>query len=424
MNTIQAIRGMNDFLPEEALKINYLINSAAQIFANYGFAPIYFPILEKTELFIRSIGDHTDVVEKEMYTFLDRNNESLTLRPEGTAGCVRAALEHGLLHNQIQKFWYAGPMFRYERPQKGRYRQFYQLGVEALGLSGPDIDAEVISMCYAFLQKLGLHQHAQLELNTLGQKEEREAFRTALVNYLQQYQNQLDEDSQRRLHTNPLRILDSKVASTQALLKNAPQLSDYLSDNTRAHFSGVKARLEAIGIPYIINPQLVRGLDYYNLTAFEWTTELLGAQAALGGGGRYDTLVTELGGNPTPAFGFALGLERLILLLDQLNAYPSLSTSPEIFLVLVGHEASLKGFELMHSLRQNNIQVSSSYGDASFKNQFKKADKSGALLALIIGEEEIQNNTVSLKYLRDDRPQITINYDKIAPELLAILKRV
>lgn len=423
MTKIQAIRGMNDLLPDEAQKFNYLIRTAEQLFADYGFRPIYFPLLEKTELFVRSIGDHTDVVEKEMYTFLDRNEESLTLRPEGTAGCVRASLEHGLLHNQTQKLWYAGPMFRYERPQRGRYRQFHQIGVEAFGIKGPDIDAEIISMSYEFLKLLGLKAHIRLEINTLGQKTEREHYKKALIHYLQQHQQALDEDSQRRLHTNPMRILDSKVATTKEILTHAPKLNDYLSDETQAHFDGVLARLKLLGIDYHLNPHLVRGLDYYNLTAFEWTTDLLGAQAAVGGGGRYDTLVSELGGEATPAFGFALGLERLMLLVDQLKAYPELNKTPEIFLVLVGEAASLKGFALAEALRQKNINVSMSYGDASFKNQFKKADKSGAALALIIGDDEVNNNTVSVKHLRTEAPQLNIALDQVIPHVLSLIRK-
>jgi histidyl-tRNA synthetase len=423
MSKIQAIRGMNDLLPLEAQKFHYVTNTIAELISTYGFEPIAFPILEKTELFIRGIGTHTDVVEKEMYTFLDRNDESLSLRPEGTAGCVRAALEHGLLHNQIQKLWYSGPMFRYERPQKGRYRQFHQLGVETFGIASADIDAEVISIFAAILKKLGLKTHARLELNNLGQKDERAQFRQALTAYLEQYRQDLDEDSQRRLATNPLRILDSKVESTKNILQNAPKLADYLSPKTQAHFENVITRLEAIGIPYVLNPHLVRGLDYYNLTAFEWTTDLLGSQSAIGGGGRYDSLVTELGGDNTPAFGFAIGLERLILLLDQINAYPTLNHTPDVFLVAVGAEAAIQGFKLMQTLRDHNISTHMSHGDTSFKNQFKKADKSGARFAIIIGEDELKNNEVSLKYLREDHPQANISYTKVTEHLLEIKKR-
>jgi histidyl-tRNA synthetase len=423
MNKIQAVRGMNDLLPDEARKFNYVVQRIAQVVEAYGFAPIYFPLLEKTELFIRSIGSDTDVVAKEMYTFLDRNEESLTLRPEGTAGCVRAALEHGLLHNQTPKFWYVGPMFRYERPQKGRYRQFYQIGIEAFGIASPDLDAEIISMSYAFLKKLGLNEHIKLELNTLGQKAERSAYQQALVNYLQQHQHELDEDSQRRLTTNPLRILDSKVAATQALLKYAPKLNDYLSEETRAHFKGVTTRLDALGIAYTLNPHLVRGLDYYNLTAFEWTTDLLGAQATVCGGGRYDGLVAELSGEATPAFGFALGLERLLLLLDQAQAYPDFTSDAQVFLVLSGERAMLKGFVLAQSLRDQGVRVAMSYGEASFKNQFKKADKSGAAFALIMGEDEINRQQVSLKYLREERPQLNISDDQIITQVLDLIRK-
>lgn len=422
MNKIQALRGMNDLLPLDAIKMNYILETAAELFANYAITPIYFPILEKTELFVRSIGDHTDVVEKEMYTFMDRNIESITLRPEGTAGCVRAALEHGLLHNQIQKLWYSGPMFRYERPQKGRYRQFYQIGVETFGIPGPDIDAEIISLFYEFLKKLGLTHHVTLELNTLGQPDERNAFRSALVKYFEQHKDKLDEDSQRRLHSNPLRILDSKIPTTQALLKDAPKLNDYLSPETLAHFEGVKARLELLGIKFKLNPHLVRGLDYYNRTAFEWTTDLLGAQAAIGGGGRYDNLVGQLGGDVTPAFGFAIGLERLMLLLDEIKAYPDLTITPDVFLILVGEPAMLKGFALAQALRDQGVRVSMNYGEANFKNQFKKADKSGATFALIIGDDEINKNAVSLKYLREERAQLNIGFDEIITQIVELIK--
>lgn len=422
MNKIQAIRGMNDLLSSEATKFNYILNTIKKILEDHGFNPIHLPVLEKTELFARSIGNHTDVVEKEMYTFLDRNEESLSLRPEGTAGCVRAAIEHGMLYNQTQKLWFAGPMFRYERPQKGRYRQFYQLDVEVFGLSGPDIDAELIAMTKIFWDKLGLHNHIKLELNSIGEAEERAAYRNALVAYLEKYKNDLDEDSQRRLSTNPLRILDSKAEQTQKILQSAPKLNDYLGTETKAHFQGLKTRLDSIDINYTINPHLVRGLDYYNRTVFEWTSDQLGAQATFCAGGRYDSLVQHLGGDACPAIGFALGIERLILLLDELKAFPELEHHPDVYLITVGEAANLKSFKLLNELRQQNIKTSTSYGEASFKNQFKKADKSGAKLALIIGEDELKNNCISIKHLRKESEQVTISQDKILAQINTLLE--
>ena len=328
---------MNDILPEQTPAWRYLERTVAELLDGYGYSEIRLPILEFTELFARGIGEGTDVVDKEMYTFLDRNEESLTLRPEGTAGCVRAVLEHGLSGGgQVQKLWYTGPMFRYEKPQKGRYRQFHQIGVEAFNLAGPDVDAELIVLTWRLWQKLGLADSVTLQLNSLGSSEARAAYRDALVAYLQERFAQLDEDSQRRLTTNPLRILDSKNAQTQALLVGAPTLADYLDEESRLHFEGVKARLDAVGIRYEINHKLVRGLDYYNRSVFEWVTDKLGAQGTVCAGGRYDGLVTQLGGKPTPGVGFAMGVERLILLLETLQLLPEELNAPaDLYLSLI-----------------------------------------------------------------------------------------
>jgi len=424
MQKIEAVRGMHDLLPSEARKFYYLLDKIQQILDLYGFEPIMLPLLEKTELFARSIGNDTDIVAKEMYTFLDRNEDSLTLRPEGTAGCVRAVLDHNLTYHQVQKLWYVGPMFRYERPQKGRYRQFYQLGVEAFGLPGPNIDAEILVMLHTLWQALGLKEAVQLELNNLGALLERKAYQEALVAYLETYAKELDPDSQRRLYTNPLRIFDSKVEHTQQILHTAPKLKAYLGTDTLKHFDDLQRLLDETGVKYIINEHLVRGLDYYNLTVFEWTSPLLGAQATVCAGGRYDTLVQELGGTPTPAFGFAMGLERLMLMLDDLKAYPNLEAHPEVYLILAGSAAELLGFRLGETLRQAGIRVAQSYEAASFKNQFKKADKSGALLALILGEEELARQVVKVKFLRAAHPQMDIAYDKIIPVLTELLNSV
>ena len=424
MHKIQAVRGMNDLLPEDAKKFNYIVDKIKSLLDLYGFEPIYLPLIEKTELFVRSIGTATDVVAKEMYTFPDRNEELLTLRPEGTAGCVRAALEHGLTYNQIQKLWYVGPMFRYERPQKGRYRQFYQLGVEIFGLKGPEIDAEVLAMLHFLWQELGLQTAVQLEINSLGQIEERKLFQQALVSYLEKYLPELDEDSQKRLYSNPLRIFDSKVAHTQEILATAPKLNQYLGTESLNHFEGLRARLDKVGIKYILNDKLVRGLDYYNLSVFEWTSQLLGAQATVCGGGRYDLLISELGGTPTPAFGFSIGLERLLLILDQLTAYPELSSPAQVYLILTGTSASIQGFLLAQTLRKAGLKVLQSHDTQTIKNQFKKADKSAAEIAIILGDDELKSDTVTIKFLRSPRPQMDVAYANIIPTLTALLNDI
>lgn len=423
--TLQAIRGMNDILPEQTPTWRYLENTLATLLDGYGYKEIRLPVLEFTELFARGIGEGTDVVDKEMYTFLDRNAESLTLRPEGTAGCVRAVLEHGLTGGgQVQKLWYAGPMYRYEKPQKGRYRQFHQVGVEVFNLPGPDIDAELIVLTARLWQQLGLSDSVTLQLNSLGSSEARAVYRDALVAYLQERFEQLDDDSQRRLTTNPLRILDSKNAQTQALLVGAPTLHDYLDEESRVHFEGLKARLDAVGIRYEINPKLVRGLDYYGRTVFEWVTDKLGSQGTVCAGGRYDGLISQFGGKPTPGVGFAMGVERLVLLLETLDLVPAQLHSPaDLYLCAFGEPAELAGLALAERLRDAipGLQLVVNAGAGSFKSQFKKADKSGARFALILGEDELANRVVGCKPLRDDSEQQTIAWDALAQHLAACL---
>ncbi|MCO2238746.1 histidine--tRNA ligase [Pseudomonas aeruginosa] len=423
--SLQAIRGMNDILPEQTPAWRYLERTFAGLLDGYGYSEIRLPILEFTELFARGIGEGTDVVDKEMYTFLDRNGESLTMRPEGTAGCVRAVLEHGLSGGgQVQKLWYTGPMFRYEKPQKGRYRQFHQIGVEVFNLPGPDIDAELIILTWRLWQKLGMADAVTLQLNTLGSSEARARYREALVVYLQERFEQLDEDSQRRMTTNPLRILDSKVESTQALLVGAPTLHDYLDEESIAHFEGLKARLDAVGLRYEINQKLVRGLDYYCRTAFEWVTDKLGAQGTVCGGGRYDGLVSQFGGKPTPGVGFAMGVERLVLLLETLGVIPAeLNRPADLYVCAFGEPAELAALTLAERLRSAipGIRLLVNAGAGSFKSQFKKADKSGARFALILGEDEVANRVVGFKPLRDEGAQQSIAWDALPERLAACL---
>ena len=423
--SLQAIRGMNDILPEQTPAWRYLERTFAGLLDGYGYSEIRLPILEFTELFARGIGEGTDVVDKEMYTFLDRNGESLTMRPEGTAGCVRAVLEHGLSGGgQVQKLWYTGPRFRYEKPQKGRYRQFHQIGVEVFNLPGPDIDAELIILTWRLWQKLGMADAVTLQLNTLGSSEARARYREALVAYLQERFEQLDEDSQRRMTTNPLRILDSKVESTQALLVGAPTLHDYLDEESIAHFEGLKARLDAVGLRYEINQKLVRGLDYYCRTAFEWVTDKLGAQGTVCGGGRYDGLVSQFGGKPTPGVGFAMGVERLVLLLETLGVIPAeLNRPADLYVCAFGEPAELAALTLAEQLRSAipGIRLLVNAGAGSFKSQFKKADKSGARFALILGEDEVANRVVGFKPLRDEGEQQSIAWDALPEHLAACL---
>ena len=426
--SLQAIRGMNDILPAQTPTWRYLESNFAQLLDSYGYSEIRLPILEFTDLFARGIGEGTDVVDKEMYTFLDRNEESLTLRPEGTAGCVRAVLEHGMTGGgQVQKLWYTGPMFRYEKPQKGRYRQFHQIGVEVFNQPGPDVDAELIVMTARLWKQLGLADAVTLQLNSLGSSEARARYRDALVAYLQQRFDQLDEDSQRRLTTNPLRILDSKNAQTQALLADAPTLHDYLDDESRVHFEGLKARLDAVGIAYEINPKLVRGLDYYGRTVFEWVTDKLGSQGTVCAGGRYDGLISQFGGKPTPGVGFAMGVERLVLLLETLGLVPhALSPAPHAYICAFGEPAELAALALAERLRDTlpGLRLLVNAGGGSFKSQFKKADKSGARFALILGDDELAGRVVGCKPLRDDSEQQSIAWDALPERLAACLEQV
>jgi histidyl-tRNA synthetase len=405
---------MNDLLPDQSPAWQYLERQLRSLMDRYDYREIRTPIVEPTVLFARSIGEATDVVEKEMYTFDDRNGESLTLRPENTAAVVRAAMEHGLLHNQTQRLWYMGPMFRYERPQKGRYRQFHQIGIEAYGMTGPDIDAEIILLSARLWRQLGMAEHVTLELNSLGSSEARAAYREALVAYFESHRDVLDEDSQRRLTTNPLRILDSKNPAMGEMLAGAPQLLDHLDDESREHFEQLKSTLDAAGIGYRINPRLVRGLDYYSRTVFEWTTTALGSQGTVCGGGRYDGLVEQLGGKPTPGVGFAIGLERLMLLLETLELVPEdAKGGADAYLLAMGEsaerEALLLGERLRDALPELRLQVHC--GGGSFKSQIRRADRSGARFALILGEDEIANARLTLKPLRDDSEQQTLAQD-------------
>lgn len=415
---IQAIRGMNDILPEQTPSWQYVENTFRQLMQSYGYQEIRMPIVENTALFKRSIGEVTDIVEKEMYTFEDRNGDSLTLRPEGTACCVRAAMQHGLLHNQVQRLWYTGPMFRHERPQKGRYRQFHQFGVETFGLAGPDIDAELILMSNRLWQLLGMSDDVTLELNSLGSSEARQQYRDVLVKYFEGYQSELDEDSQRRLHTNPLRILDSKNPAMQKLNENAPKLIDHLDDESKQDFETLCKVLDDAGVQYKINPRLVRGLDYYSKTVFEWVTDKLGAQGTVCAGGRFDGLVEQLGGKATPAIGFALGLERLIELLE-IPENVLRDNELNVYLVLAGENAVAKAMPLAEKWRNEipELKIQVNCGGGSLKSQMKKADKSGAKLAFILGDDEIEKNVVTVKYLREKKEQDVIEIDKITDYL-------
>jgi len=394
---------MNDILPAETATWQYLEETVLRVLKRYGYQQIRMPIVEQTELFKRSIGEVTDIVEKEMYTFDDRNGESLTLRPEGTACCVRACEEHGLLYNQVQRLWYSGPMFRYERPQKGRYRQFHQIGIETFGMSGPDIDAELILMSARLWRELGLLDHVTLEINSLGSAEARARYRDELVTYLETRVDQLDADSQRRMSSNPLRILDSKNPDTQAVLDGAPNFKDYLDSESSEHFSALLGMLDATGIAYRVNPRLVRGLDYYSKTVFEWVTTELGAQGTVCAGGRYDGLVEQLGGKATPAVGFAMGVERLVLMLQTLQLVPTaLDTTADVYIASVGDGAANAALQLAEVLRSDSaqlrVQVNCSGG--GFKGQLKRADRSGAEYAVLIGEEELAQGVVTVKPLR------------------------
>jgi histidyl-tRNA synthetase len=413
-NNIQAIRGMHDVLPDQTPQWQYVEGMLREVLGTYGYSEIRLPIVEKTELFKRSIGEVTDIVEKEMYTFEDRNGDSLTLRPEGTAGCLRACLEHGLLHNQVHRLWYYGPMYRHERPQKGRYRQFIQLGVETYGMSGPDIDAELIILMDRLWKKLGIRDKVRLQLNSLGTIDERLVYRKVLVDYFRGHLDQLDEDSLRRLETNPLRILDTKNPSMQALVANAPELMDYLGADSMAHFNILTATLDDLGISYEITTRLVRGLDYYSKTVFEWVTNELGSQGTVCAGGRYDSLVEQLGGKANFAVGFAMGIERLLALIEVSGYLPT--TRPvDVFMIRVGELAEREGLLFAEVIRNEvpGLKLQVNCGGGSFKSQFKKADKIGADYALILGDDEVSRGELSLKSLRDDQGQQTLSQQQV-----------
>ena len=417
---IQSIRGMHDILPEQTGLWQHFESIVRDTVQSYGYREIRMPIVESTDLFCRSIGEVTDIVEKEMYTFEDRNGDSLTLRPEGTASCVRAGIQHGLFYNQQQRLWYMGPMFRHERPQKGRYRQFHQIGVETYGMDGPDIDAELILMTARLWQRLGL-KDIQLQLNTLGSNEARAKYREVLSAYLSQHKAQLDEDSLRRLDTNPLRILDSKNPAMQEMIEAAPKLMDYLDDESREHFEQLKNILDAAGIEYIINTRLVRGLDYYCKTVFEWVTDQLGAQGTVCAGGRYDGLVEQLGGKPSTAAGFAMGIERLISLLEDQGS--DMAHAPDVYFIMQGEQAQQQGVLLSEQIRDQwpELKLQVHCGGGSFKSQMKKADRSGALLALILGDNEVNEQTIAVKHLRERKDQQTIKQADIVSALRELL---
>jgi len=404
---------MHDILPADSSYWRQLENIIIDVIRSYDYIEIRLPIVEKTELFARSIGESSDIVSKEMYTFADRNDDMLTLRPEGTAGCVRAGLEHGLFHNQIQKLWYMGPMFRHERPQKGRQRQFHQIGLEVFGLAGPDVDAEMIILCARIWQALQL-TGIQLELNTLGTATARANYREVLKDYLHSRREQLDEDSLRRLEVNPLRILDSKNPAMQAVIDEAPAILDYLDAESEDHFSELRQLLDTVGITYHVNPQLVRGLDYYGKTVFEWTSDKLGAQATVCAGGRYDGLVEQFGGRATPAIGCAMGLERLIDLVGQFGTGKAEPLHACLLLATEGTSAA--GLQLAETLRNDlpGLRLQTFFGGGSLKSQFRRADKSGALLALVLGADELSEGTVTVKSLRDDSEQVTMAQSALA----------
>lgn len=418
--SIQAIRGMNDLLPEDTSIWQQVEKIIRQTVSSYGYSEMRMPIVEHTNLFSRAIGEVTDVVEKEMYTFTDRSGDSLSLRPEGTAGCVRAALEHSLIYNQEQRLWYMGPMFRHERPQKGRYRQFHQLGVEVFGLNGPDIDAEIICLTHDLWCKLGIAGDLTLELNTLGSNDERKVYKENLVKFLEANFDKLDEDSKRRTHTNPLRVLDSKDPQVQELLKDAPTLYDYLGEESKAHFTKLQELLTSQGISFKLNPRLVRGLDYYNLTVFEWTTTALGAQGTVCGGGRYDGLVEQLGGKATPAVGFGLGLERLMLLLTTLGKI-KVSSAVDVYVCGMGEGIEAAQLRICQQLRAAlpDLGVMNHCGGGNFKRLLKRADKVQAKVAVILGEEELKNGTLTIKNLRTTEQQVVPE-----TEALALIKSI
>lgn len=418
---IQAIRGMNDCLPTQSPLWQKVESAVKSVVSAYGYNEVRMPIVEETNLFSRAVGEETDVVSKEMYTFEDRNGDSLTLRPEGTAGCVRSCIQNSLINRDEQRLWYMGPMFRHERPQKGRYRQFHQCGVEVFGLDGPDVDAELIMMTARLWRELGIDKHVRLELNSIGSTEDRANYRTALVAFLEQHIDVLDEDCKRRMHTNPLRVLDTKNPDVQAILGDAPRLSEYLGEESQQHFAGLCELLDAVGIEYQVNERLVRGLDYYNRTVFEWITDSLGAQGTVCGGGRYDGLVEQLGGKATNAVGFAMGLERLVLMMETLEL-TEVRRSVDVYMVAAGEGTMIAGMQLANELRDNieDVRVMNHFGGGSFKKQFKRADKVGAVVALVLGENEVADNTVVLKDLVGGEQEVVAQAD-VAAKVAALI---
>lgn len=425
-NKIQSLRGMHDILPSDVATWQYLERTVRDLFDRYGYSEIRTPIVEQTDLFKRAVGEVTDIVEKEMYNFDDRERDgkdslNIALRPEGTAGCVRAGLQHSLFHNQQQRLWYQGPMFRRERPQKGRYRQFHQIGVETFGINGPDIDAELIALTYRLWQALGI-KNVRLELNSLGTSEARAAYRDLLIAYFSKHEEQLDEDAKRRLHSNPLRILDTKNPAMKDLVAAAPNLHDHLDEESALHFQQLTAMLDEMGIEYVINPRLVRGLDYYSRTVFEWITDELGAQGTICAGGRYDGLVPQLGGKPAPAVGFAMGMERLIELLKTQAEVPT-TNAPDVYFIMAGENSIKAGLAIAETLRSKlpALRLVSNCGGGSFKAQTKRADKSQAQYALILGENELATQTIILKPLRTDEAQAELSLDSLAEELAKTL---
>ncbi|MBK5144929.1 histidine--tRNA ligase [Budviciaceae bacterium BWR-B9] len=424
---IQSVRGMNDYLPEDTAVWQRVEDIIKRVVESYGYSEIRTPVLEQTPLFKRAIGEVTDVVEKEMYTFNDRERDgeevtSLTMRPEGTAGCVRAGIERGLIYNQEQRLWYLGPMFRHERPQKGRYRQFHQMGAEVFGLAGPDVDAELIMLTARWWRELGISEHVTLELNSIGSLEARANYKEALVAFLEQHKDKLDEDCKRRMYSNPLRVLDSKNAGVQALLNGAPTLMDYLDEESKQHFAGLCAFLDNVGIGYTINPRLVRGLDYYNRTVFEWVTTSLGAQGTVCAGGRYDGLVEQLGGHATPGVGFAMGLERLVLLVQAVNPEFKAARSVDVYLISSGEGTQIAAMKLAETIRDTTpeLRLMTNYGGGNFKKQFARADKWGAQVALVLGENEVAAGQVVVKDLRNGEQQ-TVTQAEAAAHLATLI---
>ena len=415
---IQAIRGMNDCAPTESPLWQWVEGQVKQVLASYGYSEVRMPIVESTPLFARAIGEVTDVVSKEMYTFWD-NDEQLTLRPEGTAGCVRAAIEHGWIYNNEQRLWYMGPMFRHERPQKGRYRQFHQAGVEVFGIANPEIDAELIILTARLWKALGIDQHVSLQLNSIGSLKARANYRSALVAFLENHQDLMSDEEKDRLVKNPLRILDTKNQALQEVLNDAPKLLDYLDEESRTHFATLCQLLDDMGIAYEVNPKLVRGLDYYNKTVFEWVTSALGAQGTVCGGGRYDGLVEQLGGHAAPGVGFAMGLERLVLLVQEVNAAVPVANTVDVYLVYSGEGATLNAFQLAETIRSAlpQVRVMTHCSGGKFQKQFKRADKVDAKLALVIGESEVAEKTVVVKDLRSSAEQVTISQADIIETL-------